>query len=130
MISRRVIARSIADQLLSGASMRTVVPRLAAYLIEHKQIHQMDQLIGDISHEFSRRQTTRVIVTTARPLAESLRDDVIAKVRSMEAADHVELEEVVDTQLIGGIIIETPSQRFDASVARDLKQLRTVGQTD
>ncbi len=126
-MSRRVLARSVVDQLLSGTSAKTLMPQLAAYIVEQRLTAHTEEIIGDIAYELSRRGDVEVAVTTARPLTEELRALVMEFVRQSDRkATDITLIETVDESFIGGIVIETPDKRFDASVASSLKQLKTT----
>ncbi len=123
-MSRRVLARGVARELAAGVDIHVLAPQLAAYVIEEGMTKQLDELINDIVYECALRGDSQVVVTTARPLTEDLRTLVMNFVRTHESASTISLAEVVDSSLVGGIVIETPSRRFDASVASSLKQLK------
>lgn len=125
-VSRRLLARSVAKQLLNGADRKKLIPQLASYLLEYKRTHQVDELIGDIAHELAQAGRLSVTVTTARPLSDDLRRLVTDYIKDTEAVEAVKMHEVVDESIVGGIIIETPARRFDASVASSIKQLKTT----
>lgn len=124
-LSRRRIAIAIARQLAGGVKLDEIVPKLAAYLIETKQVAHSDEIIGDVAYELSKLGSIDAAVTTARPLTDELRELVRAYVKQTESVSSVTLTEQVDEALIGGIIVETPSKRLDASVISKLKQLKT-----
>lgn len=123
-VSRRVLARSVAAQLVAGTPSETIVPRLAAYIVDSRLRTQTDQIISDIAYELSRQGVVEATVTTVRPLTKELRERIDRYIYDHERASAVVLDEVVDPALIGGVIIETPSSRLDASVATTLKKLK------
>ena len=64
-------------------------------------------------------------VTTAMPLTESLKQDVIKYIK--EGGDNsVELTEVVDENIIGGAIIRMGDKQLDTSVANEISELRQM----
>jgi F-type H+-transporting ATPase subunit delta len=64
-------------------------------------------------------------VTTAVPLTESLKQDIIKYIK--EGSDKsVELTEVVDENIIGGAIIRMGDKQLDASVSSELSELRQM----
>ena len=64
-------------------------------------------------------------VTTAMPLTESLKHEVIKHIK--EGSDKsVELTEVVDGNIIGGAIIRMGDKQLDASVSSELSELRQM----
>ncbi len=124
MVSRRVLTRHIAKELFRGEKQSDVVAQLAAYIIEHRLQNEITQIVGDIAHNLASLGRTTAYVTTARPLDPSLLGDLKAKVLKMENVSEAEIIEVIDPALLGGVIIETPTKRFDASVAHKLKRLK------
>lgn len=123
-VSRRVLARFVAEQLVAGN--KDVVAQLAAYVVEHKLQSQLELIIADIAANLSTLGHVDATVTVARPLDDQLRADIVAYVQRIEDAKSVSLEEVVDPSLIGGVVIQTPNQRFDSSLATKLKRLRNA----
>lgn len=125
-VSRRVLARHIAQQLAAGANRGKLLQELAAYLVVYKQVAQLDMVIADIARNLAEMGTVKATVTVARPLSDELRQAITAYVARIEQADTVQIDEVVEPAQLGGIVIETPRKRFDASVLAQLKRLRNV----
>lgn len=70
-----------------------------------------------------------VIVTTAVPLTDALRQEVqrVVKQKLGHTANHdVSLQEVVDPQVVGGICLTINSRQYDASVRGKLAALRDM----
>ena len=62
-------------------------------------------------------------VRTALPLDDGQRADVAARLRSLTGS-HVEMNETVDPELIGGIAVRIGDRLYDASVRSRLERLR------
>ena len=62
-------------------------------------------------------------VTTAAPLDEALRAEVINFIKKY-GDDNVELTEKVDEKIIGGAIIRMGDKQLDASVSKAISELR------
>lgn len=124
MISRRVLTRYIAKELSAGEKQSEVVNQLAAYIVEHRLQKEISQIVGDIAHNLAILGRTTAYVTTARPLDPSLLAAVNTKVLDMENVKQAEIIELIDPAILGGVIIETPTKRYDASVAHKLKRLK------
>jgi F0F1-type ATP synthase delta subunit len=126
-MSRKRLARYVAQEMRRGANSKKLMQEVAAYLIEHKRPHDAEFVISDIAAELARAGAKgAVTVTTARPLGVSERkaiQDFAAKKMSVTS---VELTERVDENVIGGVIIETPDARYDRSLRRGLEQLTSV----
>lgn len=72
----------------------------------------------------SLRNIHKVKITTAAPLSDALKDDIMANVKANVSASDFEIETAVKDELIGGFILETGGQLVDASILRDLKDIR------
>ena len=64
-------------------------------------------------------------VTTAIPLTETLKNEVLAFIKS-DSNNKVELTEVVDKNIIGGAIIRMGDKQLDTSVANEISELRQM----
>jgi F-type H+-transporting ATPase subunit delta len=66
----------------------------------------------------------KVKITTAVELSDELKKAIIEKVKSTQNFDTVELEAKVNPALIGGIMLEFNNNLIDATVLRDLKDVK------
>jgi F-type H+-transporting ATPase subunit delta len=66
----------------------------------------------------------RVKMTTAQPVSDELKQRIIDKFTSTTSLQHIELESVVREELIGGFILEFDNNLVDASVLRDLNDIK------
>lgn len=69
------------------------------------------------------KNITRVKLTTAAPLEPGLLAMIREKVET-SAGRKVEIETSVNPDLIGGFVLETGNELFDASIVRDLKDIK------
>lgn len=126
--SRRVLARIIAAKLVAEPSRQTHWMRaLAAYLVEQKRIGEANLIIHDIEHElYDQDGQLLVHVTSARPLADSVRTELKKLMQEQTKAKRVVLTEKTDAALIGGLIARSADAELDASVRTTLNQLATI----
>lgn len=126
-VSRRQIAYYTADALYQGADMKIIVKQLAAYLVEAKKTNELSLLLKDVEAILSEKyDVTLAKITTARPLDGLQREELKNFVKKQENTKEVTLQEVTDSSLIGGVVIETPTSLLDASTRRQLKQLKSL----
>lgn len=62
-------------------------------------------------------------LTTAGPVSEALKQDIINQVKKSSSMQQIELETAVDEKLIGGFVLQAGDQLIDASIAYDLRQI-------
>lgn len=125
-VSRRLLARHIASELRAGTSRKAVLEGLAAYIVVNHLQSQVKLIMADIAVNLAGLGHVEATVTTVRPFDEALRTELVAYVTRIEKADTVILDEQIDTSILGGVIIETPKARFDASVRTRLKRLKNA----
>jgi F-type H+-transporting ATPase subunit delta len=81
-------------------------------------------LLGDIADELLAAEgTLSADVRSAFALTSASRDSIVAMLKRETGANTVELNETVEPELIGGVIITTPQLALDASIKRQLTQL-------
>lgn len=125
-LSRRSLAKHIAGRLAAGESSASVMKQLASYIVAHRLENEQERIINDIRLQLEEMGLSSATVITARPLPAELRAQIEAYVASETDSQTVSLIERVDPSIKGGVIIETPTKRYDASIATKLKQLRNV----
>jgi F0F1-type ATP synthase delta subunit len=127
-VSRRRLAQTVVDLLNEGRlSNPQVMKMLAAYLIAHKQLKQLDLLLLDISHELAARgQHLYADVSTAFPLDAATRKELEAYLVNATGVKEVELSEQLDEALLAGVVVKTADLELDTSARTKLKQLASL----
>jgi F-type H+-transporting ATPase subunit delta len=119
-LSRRKIAAHAADSLLTGAPAKAVLQELAAYLVEMRRTRELDLLVRDIEDALASRGSVVADVASAHPLTETLK----AEIAKLVGGKTLQLREVVDPTLLGGVRIDIPGKRFDGTIRRKITALR------
>ncbi len=71
--------------------------------------------------EYKNIQTVKL--TTAVPLSDAMKAEIVEQVKKSGAIQNLELEEVVDPNIIGGFVLQTGDKLIDASISYDLKNI-------
>lgn len=66
----------------------------------------------------------QVKVTTAAPISQEMENEIVAKVKSNAGYQNIELQTLVDESLIGGYKFEMGDILIDASILRDLNDVK------
>jgi F-type H+-transporting ATPase subunit delta len=119
-LSRRKIATYFADEVAGG---RSIVDQLAAYLIESKRIREASLIVRDIESALSDRGILFADITSSYNLADDTQKAIQHYLQDKTKAKDVHLRMDVDDSLLGGVRIETPDQRLDATLRNRLNQL-------
>ncbi|MCW3106306.1 MAG: atpH [Segetibacter sp.] len=67
----------------------------------------------------------KIKLTTAAPISEEVKSEILNKIRTQTPIEKIELESVVNEELIGGFVLEFNNNLVDASIRRDLKDLKS-----
>jgi F0F1-type ATP synthase delta subunit len=128
-LTRRAVARYVAEQLVRGDDNPEVMQQLAAYLIANRKTKQVSRYIADIEKELAVHGVVVADVTTARPLGDMddlLRTAIESLVSTQTGGRHVALREHVDTDIIGGLIVRLAGTEYDRSIKSAIRALRSV----
>ncbi|MDQ2718949.1 MAG: ATP synthase F1 subunit delta [Bacteroidota bacterium] len=63
-------------------------------------------------------------LTTAYPINDDLKNTFVTKIKASSSIDHLNLETEIDEKIIGGFILEMDGKLIDASILRDLNDVR------
>lgn len=123
--SRRRIARELVRLMTEQPGREAeLIRQTAAYLIQTKRANAAHLLVNDIADElFERRGELSADVQTAFGLQDASRANIVAMLKHRTGATSVTLNESVNPELLGGVVISTPGLQLDASVKRQLAQL-------
>ena len=121
-ISRRKLSAHVVDSIVRGGNLSVALEEVAAYLIDTKRTREATLVARSIEDELAARGTVIARVSSARPLD----TEVKQAIQRLLNASTVHLKEEVDASLIGGVRIEAPGKRLDASVKRKLLALHQV----
>jgi F0F1-type ATP synthase delta subunit len=124
-LSRRRVARELVRLLKEQSARKNELLKMtAAYLIQTKQASSAHLLLQDIADELLASQhQLSAEVRSAFGLSNATREGIVAMLKRETGAKTVELSEIVEPELIGGVVIRTPQAQLDASVKRQLTQL-------
>lgn len=126
--SRREIARVVTAKLLAEPARQAHWVRvLAAYVLEHGLVGELDLLVNDIARElFEQAGLLTVEVASAEKLAGDVRRDLTSFLSAQTGAKRTILHESREPALIGGLVARTPDAELDASVIRNIRRLSAM----
>lgn len=120
-----------ADKKVSilGAILDGKISAITSGFIRLLCIKGRESVLAEIAVEFEKQyniinKITKVKLTSAAPLEAGQLDLIRSKVEATAGGQKVQIETSVNPDLIGGFILETGNELFDASVARDLKDIK------
>lgn len=123
MASRTRVAHYLASRLADSGDRAKAVQAAAAWLVTTGRSRQDRYLARDVAQALSERGYVLVRIATARPLDADARAAIESFLRRETGAQTLELEEIIDPALIGGVRLELPGAELDATVRRRLTAL-------
>ncbi|MGE7777481.1 ATP synthase F1 subunit delta [Chitinophaga sp. NPDC101104] len=113
---------------IMGAILDGKISGITSAFIRLVTLKGRESVLAEIAGEFEKQYNAlkgivRVKLTSAAPLDAQLLNLIRDKVET-SAGRKVELETAVNPELIGGFVLETGNELFDASVLRDLKDIK------
>jgi F-type H+-transporting ATPase subunit delta len=123
-LSRRKIASFIAERLVDDGSQTVVIKQLAAFLIDNRRTKEIQLIVRDIEFELQNRGVILAEVTTAIALTEATRKEIERLVGQHSDPGRIQLRQFIDPAVIGGVRVDIPGKRLDATIARRLAIFR------
>lgn len=85
--------------------------------------------LPEITHAFidqynSIKGIRQLKLTTATPISDEMKKAIVSKVTGAEGMNQIEIETAVKEELIGGFVLEMEGKLVDASILRDLNDIR------
>ena len=123
-----VIKADVKDKILTEVISKNIGPLAAAFI--HLIVRKgRENTLPEIAVAFVEQYNAikgihRVKLTTVSPASEELKAAIIKKVMGDASLEHVELENVVNEAIVGGFQLEYNGNLIDASIARDLRDIR------
>jgi len=93
-------------------------------LINKGRESNLPEIVTAFISLYKQHKNIQVIkLTTAAPVSDSLKKAIVEQVKKTANFQHIELEEKVNPDLIGGFVLQIGDQLVDASIAYDLKTI-------
>lgn len=126
LVSRRKLAKYAAEQIMAGND--TIIEEIASLLVYEKRQREIELLVRDVEAELAEHGEIVASVESARKLDVDTRREIEKYLMSAVGANNnkskVTLKESINTTLIGGFKLRTPTATLDATIAKKLNDLR------
>lgn len=122
--TRKTLAKALLPAVNKSTDPAKLAKTIARYLVESRQVSEVDGLIRDIVKLREQQGIIEVVVTSAFPINQSLRRDIRSLISKKYHDAQVIISEVIDPSVIGGIKLETSEQQLDETVQAKLKSLK------
>lgn len=123
-----VIKADKKDSIISAVTKANVSELTAAFnklLVVKGRESELPEIAGAFIDQYNAiKNISKVKLTTAVPVSEEVKNAIAAKVKADQGLQNVDLETAVDESLIGGFTLEFNNRLLDASVLRDLNDIK------
>lgn len=123
-LSNRQLARNLYTALseVQKSEESQVLKNFVEMIYKMRKLSQIDRIIEEYSaYEKEMNGGVTLVVTTARKLS-----DEVKKMLEKELGNQVTVEEKVDINILGGIIVRSKNTIYDASIKTSIDQLKTI----
>lgn len=94
-------------------------------LVNKNREEHLPEIVDAVITQYNQlKDIHRVKLTTAEIVSEEMKRTIVNKIKSETAMQNIELETVVKPELIGGFVLEFNNNLVDASIARDLRDIK------
>ena len=114
----------ITESIVSGNVAPTTLAFLKIIITKGRERYLPEIMSAFITQYNKINDITPVKITTAIPMNEQVKNDVVGLLKQKYNLDKVQLKEIVDPAIVGGFIVEFNHQRYDASARHQLETVR------
>jgi F-type H+-transporting ATPase subunit delta len=108
-----------------GHRLSPLTKAFVTLLVTKGRESSLPEIADAFMQQYKTMKNIRTVkLTTAVPVNDLVKQAIKTKVMGSLSSSTVELEEAVDPDLIGGFVLEMDDKLFDASVRRDLNDVR------
>ena len=114
--------------IIEAVTNGRVAPLTASFiqlLVRKTRESNLHEIVNAYIDQFNLlRNIQKVKITTASPISDELKNAIMVNVKAALPGQTFEIETLIKDELIGGFLVETNGQLVDASILRDLKDIR------
>lgn len=93
-------------------------------LINKSREAVLPEVITSFIDQYKQQKNINTVkLTTAVPVSDELKNQIVEQVKKTSDMQNIELETVVDPNVIGGFVLQAGDKLIDASIAYDLKNI-------
>lgn len=122
-VIKKDIKRKIVETVTTGKISELTAGFNRLLIIKNRESFLPEIITAFIAAYKEHKNIKTIKLTTATPVNDLMRNAIVEQVKRTAGFQHVELEEKIDENLIGGFVLQIDDKLVDASVAYDLKAI-------
>jgi len=116
---------SILLEVLKSQQLNVITSGFIALLVNKGREIYLPEIATAFIAQYNELKNIRTVkLTTASPVNDAIKSNILSKVAAFMPKDKVNLETALDESLIGGFVLEMGDKLFDASVKKKLNDVR------
>jgi F-type H+-transporting ATPase subunit delta len=123
VLTRHEVAEAILT-LSAKKSGQRLAEDVAAYLVANRRTSELDAIMREVARLRTQRDGVAEVTATS---AYALNDAARTSIKKLLHADKLTINEVIDTEVLGGVRLETSEELLDLTVRNRLNQLKMAG---
>lgn len=117
---------SIISQVVGGQQISPLTTGFIKLLVSKGRELNLPDIAEAFIQQYNELKNIKVVkLTTATPMADSIRASIQERVASFMPTDTIDLKTMVDQELIGGFVLEVEDKLYDVSVRKSLSDIRS-----
>lgn len=121
-----MIAKAVLAQLREGRSVQDVVAETSAFLVSERRSKDVDAIVREVEVRLLKEEgQLELEITAARPISAELKNELVRQFAASNKS--VQVNEVIDPSVVGGVLVESGEKRLDLTVRRQLQRLKGMG---
>lgn len=124
-LSRQKLASYCAERL--SVDDWSCIEKLAAHLLDTRRVDELELIARDIEALLAERGTVIADVYTVETISKMTRKEIADFLQRAYEANQVLMREHIEPMAIGGVRIQTPDARLDATIRTRLEKLKLRG---
>ncbi|MEP6750848.1 MAG: ATP synthase F1 subunit delta [Bacteroidota bacterium] len=110
---------------LTDGKISTLTASFNKLLVTKTREEYIPEIISAVIEQYNViKGIHKVKLTTATALSEELKQSIVAKLKAETPLQNIELETEVNDELIGGFVLEFNNNLVDASIAKELRDIK------
>ncbi|MEO6314212.1 MAG: ATP synthase F1 subunit delta [Chitinophagaceae bacterium] len=110
---------------LTGGKISDLTSLFNKLLISKAREEYIPEIITAFIEQYNEMKGIHTVkLTTATAISEELKQAIVAKMKTETSLQNIELETAVKESLIGGFVLEFNNNLVDASIERDLRDIK------
>ena len=123
-----VVSADKKNAIISAITNGKVSELTAAFnklLVSKAREESLPEIVTSFIDQYNKiKGIHKVKLTTAATISDDVKNSIVNKIKSDTSIQNIELETKVNEQLIGGFVLEFDNNLVDASIARDLRDVK------